>query len=103
MKDKMPQRSNVNVMNLLQTFNIPRIYSSLEEASEFCLNLFAKDHKTFTIIDQEKHKIKQVLIHYLEPHDYGIYYVNIDLHYQYEISVAESQTFFLARHPLVAR
>jgi len=29
----------------------------------------------------------------LEPHDYWIYYVNIDLRHQYGISVAESQTF----------
>ena len=43
-----------------KTFNIPRIYSFLQRASEFCWNLFAKDHKTFTIINQEKHKIKQV-------------------------------------------
>ena len=29
----------------------------------------------------------------MEPHDYRIYYVNIDLRHQYGISVAESQTF----------
>ena len=32
-----------------------------------------------------------------EPHDYRIYYVNTDLRHEYEISVAESQTFLLAR------
>ena len=32
---------------------------------------------------------------YLEPHDYRIYYVNIDLRHQYGISAAESQTFLL--------
>ena len=32
-----------------------------------------------------------------EPHDYRIYYVNIDLRHQYGISVAESQTFLLAK------
>ena len=30
---------------------------------------------------------------HLEPHDYRIYYVNIDLRHQYGISVAESRTF----------
>ena len=34
---------------------------------------------------------------YLEPHDYRIYYVNIDLRHQYGISVAESQTFLRAK------
>ena len=36
---------------------------------------------------------------HLEPHDYRIYYVNIDLRHQYGISVAEAQTFLLAKHP----
>ena len=36
---------------------------------------------------------------YLEAHDYRIYYVNIDLRHQYGISVAESQTFLLAKRP----
>ena len=36
---------------------------------------------------------------YLEPHDYWIYYVNIDLRHQYGISAAESQTFLLAKRP----
>ena len=35
----------------------------------------------------------------LEPHDYRIYYVNIDLRHQYGISVAESQTFLCAKRP----
>ena len=35
----------------------------------------------------------------MEPHDYRIYYVNIDLLHQYGISVAESQTFFCAKRP----
>ena len=39
---------------------------------------------------------------HLEPHDYRIYSVNIDLRHQYGISVAESQMFLLAKHPLVA-
>ena len=36
---------------------------------------------------------------YLEPHDYRIHYVNIHLRHQYGISVAESQTFLLAKLP----
>ena len=36
---------------------------------------------------------------YLEPHDYRIYYVNIDLLHQYGISAAESQTFLRAKKP----
>ena len=36
---------------------------------------------------------------YLEPHNYQIHYVNIDLHYQHGISVAESQTFLLTKRP----
>ena len=29
-----------------KTVNIPRIYSPLEKASEFCQSSYAKDHKT---------------------------------------------------------
>ena len=36
------------------------MYSSLEEAFEFCWSLFAEEHKP--IINQEKHKIKQIFI-----------------------------------------
>ena len=36
---------------------------------------------------------------YLEPYDYQIYYVNIDLRHQYGISAAESQTFLRAKRP----
>ena len=36
---------------------------------------------------------------YLQPHDYWIFYVNIDLRHRYGISVAESQTFFRAKRP----
>ena len=39
---------------------------------------------------------------HLEPHDYRIYYVNIDLRHQYGISIAESQTFLLAKRPSMA-
>ena len=36
---------------------------------------------------------------YLIPHDYQIYYVNIDLRHQHGISVTESQTFLRAKRP----
>ena len=36
---------------------------------------------------------------YLEPHEYRIYYVNIDLRHQYRISVAESWTFLRVTRP----
>ena len=36
---------------------------------------------------------------YLKPHDCRIYYVNINLHHQEGISVAESQTFLRAKRP----
>ena len=46
-KDKTPQRSNVNTMNLLnKTANICGIKSSLEEAFEFCWSSFADAHNT---------------------------------------------------------
>ena len=35
----------------------------------------------------------------LEPRDCQIHYVNIDLRHRYGISVAESQTFLLAKRP----
>ena len=38
----------------------------------------------------------------MESHDYRISYVNIDLRHQYGISVAESQTFLLAKRPSAA-
>ena len=40
---------------------------------------------------------------HLEPHDYQIYNVNIDLHHQYGISVIELQTILLAKRPQVLR
>ena len=36
---------------------------------------------------------------YIKPHDYRVYYVNINLRHQYGISVAESQTFLHAKRP----
>ena len=43
-KDKRPRRSNVNAINLLQKRGI-HVYSSLEEAFEFCCSFFAKHNK----------------------------------------------------------
>ena len=76
------------------------MYSSLEEAFEFCLSSFADEHNNFNKINQEKRTIEQIILH-LEPHVYQIYYVNIDLHvrHQYGISVSESQMFVLAKRP----
>ena len=39
---------------------------------------------------------------HLKPHDYRIYYVNIDSRHQYGISVAELQTFLLTKRPSAA-
>ena len=36
---------------------------------------------------------------HLEPHDYRIYYVNIDLRHQYGPSAAELQTFLCGKRP----
>ena len=35
----------------------------------------------------------------MEPNDYQIYYVNIDLRHQFGIFVTELQTFLLVKHP----
>ena len=61
------------------------------------LELVCKSSQNFTIIAQEKHKIKQIL--HLEPHNWHMYYVNIDLHQQYGISVTDSQRFFWQNVP----
>ena len=45
---------------------------------------------TITLVKRDK---------YLEPHDYRIYDVNIDLRHQYGISVAASETFLRAKRP----
>ena len=66
--------------------------NSLEEAFECFWRSFADEHNNFNKIDQKKRTIEQIILQ-LEPHDYWIYYVNIDLRHQYGISVSESQTF----------
>ena len=48
-----------------------------------------------SIMDQEKHELEQNS--HLGPHDYQIDYVNIDLRYQYEISILEAQTSLPAK------
>ena len=48
---------------------------------------------------EEEEDTKNWTILYLEPHDYQIYNVNIDLSHQYGISAAESQTFLRAKRP----
>ena len=50
----------------------------------------------FTKIDQGKQNWTNLL---LEPHDYRICYVNIDICHQYVISATESQIFLLGKHP----
>ena len=47
--------------------------------------------QNFAIINQETHKIKQIYI-ILEPHDYWIDYVNIDLPHYYGISACSLAT-----------
>ena len=59
---------NVNIMNLFLTIIIGKIYSSL----------FSKKHLSFAAAHlQKKSKL------YMEPHDYEIDYVNIDLCHRY--------------------
>ena len=48
-------------------------------------------------MDQEKHK--NWTNFNLEPNDYWIYYVNIDLGHQFGIFVTELQTFLLVKRP----
>ena len=66
-KEKQSQRSNVNAINLLQ--NSQFLWNNF---ILFCLNYLSFEGK-FTMIDQEKHEIEQVL--YLGPHYYCINYV----------------------------
>ena len=58
-------------MNLLQNSQYSwNLYSSVKRASELqVLELFHSRTQNFTIIDQEKHKIKLINI-ILETHDY---------------------------------
>ena len=70
--------------------------SQKEEAFEFCWSLFANEHHT---LPKSTRRNENWTYLHLEPHAYQIYDVNIDLRHQYAISVAESQTFLLAKRP----
>ena len=69
-------------MNVLQnsqySWNNYYYYSSLEKASEFCWHLFTVEHKTLPWSTRRNIKSNNINIH-LEPNDYCIYHVNIDL------------------------
>ena len=67
------------------------MYSSLKEAFEFSWSLFADEHNTYVNIELKNLNVK--------PHDYQIYYENIDLCHQYGISVPESQAFLHTKRP----
>ena len=67
----------------------------LDEAFEFHWRSLADKHNnlpksTITLVKRDK---------YLEPHDYRIYDVNIDLRHQYGISIAASETFLRTKRP----
>ena len=64
------------------------------------LQLIRRWTQHFTKIDPEKRKIEQICI--WNPMTTGFIYVNIDLRHQYGISVAESQTFLLAKRSSAA-
>ena len=97
-KDKTPQSSNVNAMNLSQNsrfswnvfFSRKTIWNLLEFISIWT--------QAFTKIDQKKHKIEQICIWSLLMTGLMIN-ININLHYQYSISVADTQTSPLAKCP----
>ena len=76
MTDKIPQESNVkngvlNMMNLLQISQYSWNILFFSKSIWVLLELIRSRTQNFTIIDQEKHKIKR------------IYIWNIDLHHQY--------------------
>ena len=79
-----------------KTVNICGIQSSLEEAFESCWSSLADEHNTSPKSTRRHAKLGKFIFDY---HDYRIYYVNIDLRHQYGISIAESQTFLLAKRP----
>ena len=85
-------------MNLL-TVNIHGIYSFLQEALfGVLLELACRRTQNFTKNDQAKPKIEQIYLH-LEPHDYRINYVNIDLSHENEIAFTKAQVPLLAKQP----
>ena len=79
-----------------KTVNIWGIYSSLEEAFEFCLSSLADEHNTLPKSTRRHVKLDKFII--WNPHDYRIYYINIDLRHQYmEFLPLSSQTFLRAK------
>ena len=62
MTEKRPQRSNVNVMNLLQNSQYSYNIFFFKKSIWVLLELALKRSQNFTIIDQEKHYIKQIYI-----------------------------------------
>ena len=79
-----------------KTVNICGTYSSPEEAFEFCWISFTDEHNSLPKSTRWNVKLNKL---HLEPHDYGIYYVNIDLRHQCGISVTESKTFLRVKRP----
>ena len=79
-----------------KTVNICGTHSSPEEAFEFCWISFTDEHNSLPKSTRWNVKLNKL---HLEPHDYRIYYVNIDLRHQYGISVTESKTFLRAKRP----
>ena len=67
----------------------PSIANGAFEAFEFCFSV-RRWTQHFTEIDQEKRKIEQICI--WNPHDYRIYYVNIDFRHQYGISLSRRRS-----------
>ena len=92
MTDKRPKATKVKCKRdeSIKTVNTCGIYSSLVVAFEV-----RKWTQYLTKIDQDE-TLNQTNVH-SEPHDYRIYYVNTDLRHEHQISVAESQTFLIAR------
>ena len=60
------------------------------------MSSFADEHNTLVKLTRRNVKLNNLDV---EPHDYRIYCVNINLRHQYGISVAESQTFLRAKLP----
>ena len=73
-----------------------RIYSSLEEAFEFCWSSLANKHETLPKLTRRN--TNRTNLHF-KPQVYQINYVNIELGHQYGIPVTETQTFPLAKRP----
>ena len=62
----------------------------------FVLSCFHKSNFSCSLLWLERYS--RSFYWALEPHDYRIYFLNIDLRHQHGISVVESQTFHLTKH-----